>query len=85
MLTVQAGPAPLTNKPAASTHHTPDRRPIISRNQDSIPPPPYIELRIGDFHLTLQRRPVRLLTTALIAAVLLLAGGSAWAVHLPWQ
>ncbi|WP_159053436.1 hypothetical protein [Streptomyces regalis] len=26
------------------------------------PQQPYLELRVGDFHLTLQRRPVRVLT-----------------------
>lgn len=38
---------------------------------------PYLEFRIGGLRLTVQRRPVRLLT-ALAVAMVLMGGGWAW-------
>ncbi|MGI5485067.1 hypothetical protein [Streptomyces lavendofoliae] len=51
---------------------------------DQTPPPPYAELRVGDLHLTLRRRPVRLLA----GLAVLVCGGTGWLLGsegtMPW-
>ncbi|MGW0790252.1 hypothetical protein ACWD04_18870 [Streptomyces sp. NPDC002911] len=55
-----------------ANHRTDNRTPASKRR------PPYVEIRVGGFRLTVQRLPARLLATLGLVIITYLVGGHPW-------